>query len=709
MAIAASSRANPAQTRGRIATRVGARSALVLIITASAVVRIICGWLRGTPTFFPDEYIYAELGRSIAETGEPLIRGGAAHFPALLQPVLTAPAWLLDDASAAFHLVQGVGALAMSLAAVPVFVLARMLGLRAPISLGIAALALALPQLLFASFLLAEPFAYPLVLAAIAAGVAALDRPSARAQLVFLGLAGLAAFARAQFVILPVCFILAAGICGLSRRQLWEALREQRLVLATVAVPLVAVAVTGPARALGYYEGVLGLDVDAAAIASWAGINLVVLLYASGWILVPGALLGLILALARPRSRVELAFAALVVPTSAALLLQAGLYAANGSERVQERYVFYLIPLLALCFGVYVNRSCPWRRAHALSAAALLALAPAVPLSAFTAALGRTDSPFLRAAWELERALGSPAAGSLAVATLAGLLAAAALLAGLRPRQGAPAALVLAIAACSASSVGAVINARRDADAVRAMLPANPAWVDRAVAGKTTLLAGAGNVRGRDLEHLFWNRSLRRVVRLPGADPVDGFAAPALAISAAGSLSVQGQRVGGALVVDGSGSTVRFRRGRVLAEHGSFTLFQPSGPAQLALYASGRGSDGWLAPTGSITLWPTAGGTLAGRLSMTLKAPPERAAPIVGVKAPGARELRLRLAPGAPTKLSVSVCSSGPWSLSFAADRYLLVDGRFVSVRATVPRFVSDPGACARASRDEGSAPIDLT
>ena len=98
---------------------------LVTIVGASFIVRTALGWLRATPVFFPDEYIYAALGRSMADSGLPLIRGGSAHFPALLQPLVTAPAWLVGDVEVAYRGVQiDRNALAMSLAVVPVFYLA---------------------------------------------------------------------------------------------------------------------------------------------------------------------------------------------------------------------------------------------------------------------------------------------------------------------------------------------------------------------------------------------------------------------------------------------------------------------------------------------------------------------------------------------------------------------------------------------------------
>ena len=152
---------------------------LAAIVGASFAVRMAVGWLRAAPALFPDEYTYAALGRSIAESGRPLIRGASPHFPALLQPLVTAPAWLVGDVGLAYRLVQTIGALAMSLAAVPVFMLARRLGLSGRVSLALAALAVLVPDLVYASFVSSEALAYPLVLAAVCAATAALARPTA--------------------------------------------------------------------------------------------------------------------------------------------------------------------------------------------------------------------------------------------------------------------------------------------------------------------------------------------------------------------------------------------------------------------------------------------------------------------------------------------------------------------------------------------------
>src|SRR5213078_4481349 len=129
---------------------------------------------HATPLYFPDEYIYASISRSLAEHGRPLIRGGPAHFPALLEPLAAAPFWLTNDPTLAYRLTQAENALAMSLAAVPVYLLVRRLGGGSWAALAAAALAVASPDLFFSSFVLADAIAYPLVLGAVYLGVRAL-------------------------------------------------------------------------------------------------------------------------------------------------------------------------------------------------------------------------------------------------------------------------------------------------------------------------------------------------------------------------------------------------------------------------------------------------------------------------------------------------------------------------------------------------------
>src|SRR5437588_820266 len=176
---------------GRLAA-VPARLTLGAIVGLSFAVRLVAGLAHATPLYFPDEYIYGSLARSLATSGRLAIRGAPAHFPALLEPLLAAPFWLTGNPELAYRLTQGLNALAMSLAAVPVYLLARRLRLGQGFALACAALAVALPDLLYASFVLADPIAYPLVLGAVYAGICALEAPSRRSHVAFVALAGLA-------------------------------------------------------------------------------------------------------------------------------------------------------------------------------------------------------------------------------------------------------------------------------------------------------------------------------------------------------------------------------------------------------------------------------------------------------------------------------------------------------------------------------------
>src|SRR6266480_1015694 len=100
------------------------------VCTACRDPRLIAASARPVPHYLPDEYIYPSLARSFAEHGRPLIRGAGVHFPALLDPIVTAPVWLVtDDPVRAYRLTQGIHAVLFSLAAIPAYLLCRRLGL----------------------------------------------------------------------------------------------------------------------------------------------------------------------------------------------------------------------------------------------------------------------------------------------------------------------------------------------------------------------------------------------------------------------------------------------------------------------------------------------------------------------------------------------------------------------------------------------------
>ena len=674
------------------------------LVGLSFVVRMALGWVRATPVYFGDEYLYSSLGRSIAESGRPLVRGHAANFPALLEPILTAPLWLIGDVGIAYHLVQTLGALAISLAAVPVYWLARRLGLRAGVALGIATLALVLPDLVYGTWIVAEPFAYPLALAAVAAGVAALERPTRRAQLAFLALAALATFARIQFIVLPACFLGAVLIAGLRERRLRPALREQLLPFALLAVPVALALVLGPSRVLAFYGGVVHVHLDPLALVARSGRNLLVLLFASGFVLVPGSLLGLGLAVVRPRSRAELAFGAMTALLAGSLLVEAGLFGAF--DQAQERYLFYVLPLVAIGFGLYASRGWPHRLFHALFAAALAAVAAVVPLAGYAAADEKAHSPLLYGVYRIEQWLGTPGNGSLAVALAGTLGVAIVAVCSMRPRAATAAGLSLAIAFSAALGAATVVFDHENSRSVRhSFLPSDPSWIDHAHVGNVTLLRNISGVRGGAFQQLFWNRSVKRLVLMPGAPEIDPFNADRASVADDGSLFAGGRLLTGALLVDEHAVTTRLTGARKVGSAPGYSLYKPEGRPRLSLYFLARYDNGWLGDRGTINLWPRPGSDrLRGTLVFDVASPAPLKATTVDFHLPDGRLVHVAVAAGGSTTVRLPVCSMGPWVTGFRSKLRGFVGDHPVSVKASVPRLVAG-GSCAEQQKQAPTPP----
>jgi hypothetical protein len=677
---------------------------LAALVATSFVARTAAAWLRSAPALFPDEYIYSSIGRSIAESGRPLIRGGSAHFPALLQPIVTAPAWLIGDVDTAFRVVQAIGALAMSLAAVPVYLIARRLGSSPRVSLAVAAFTVLVPDLLYASFVSAESLAYPLVLVSVYAAVRALAQPSRGAQLLFVAAAGLSTFARVQFAVLPLVFVLAAIVVGARERRVRASLREQALPLTLFALLAAALLAAGPSRSVGIYRYLFGFHAGPLGILHWASLDAMTLAYAAGWIIVPGALLGLWLALARPRTTEELAFGAVTVLLAVALFFEAGLLQASlaAGREIQERYVFYAAPLLVLSFALYAGRGWPLRLPHLALAACLVLLSVRLPLSGYAVLSTLNGSPILFGVYWLTGRLGTAGDASAVVAGAVLLMMLAAVLGSRRPGLGTPVVLGLALLATGAASAGAVIfDVQNTAAVKRALLPVEPSWVDRAQLGNVTMLQSFSGGRGNTLQELFWNRSITRVALLPGAAPFDSFRTERVRVGDDGSLTVNGRSLSGPLLADIYGSTVRLQDARVVGRSQTATLWVPggSGRARLRLYAIGRYSDGWLAKYGAIYVWPrTPGSRVSGWISMRLAASRLAGAATITFQFGEHARRTLRIEPGRPQVLRVPLCAARNARVTYRSKKVTLVGVRAVTVRATAPVFTPSASACSAPS-----------
>ena len=196
------------------------------------------------------------------------------------------------------------------------------------------------------------------------------------------------------------------------------------------------------------------------------------------------------------------------------------------------------------------------------------------------------------------------------------------------PRLGTPVVLGLALLATGAASAGAVaLDVQNTATLRKAYLPRDPSWVDRFHLGDVTLAPGVQRRHAAiSLQELFWNRSITRVVLLPGATPGSTASAPSRrGVGDDGSLVGRRRPLGGPLLVDTYGSTVRLpdaRRSQAGADRVPVGCRSDPHGRACASTPLGRYSDGWLAKRGVIYVWPKASGRAASPAGCRCGSPP---------------------------------------------------------------------------------------
>jgi hypothetical protein len=660
------------------------RLVLGAIVVVSAVVHAVRARVVVMPSVFPDEYLYSQLGRSLATAGQLRVRGVNPHFLPVLQPILTAPVWWAGSTATAFRLLQLENAFVLSLAAVPAYLIARRLGARSGLAYGVAVLTVATPFGLFAGMILSEPFAYPLELAVVAAALAALDRPSRRAQLTLLVLVGLACFDRLQLAALPICIAVAVIVVGLREHRLRAALREQSLL---VGVSVAAFA-GGVGIALWHGFGYYKLHPHATSALEelrLGGVSLYVIVLGAGIAIMPSAVVGLALALAKPRTRAELAFGTLTASFLAVTVVQCALW--GDVHRVQERYLGYLLPLLALCFALRITRRERSIVPELGVAAAIAVVAVLVPLNAYAIDGAHNLSPTLYAFDRVQQSLHA-ANAALVFAVGATLLA----LVGVVAHR---AALAMSIAASLVLLVAATAWSSDLTTSMRQhTLPADREWVDHGDGGRATMLVVGKPTTGKpynvqDLVTLIWNRSITHVVRMPGARDIDWLHDPTVHVASSGAVTFKGRPVRGSVLVSGSLLTsVALRDARLTGSYWRMALWRPRGDAQLAAVVDNRIADGRIVGHGTVAVW---GGSahLAGWVVMRAFAPPALGRAHVHLGAAS-----VSVPSGKIGTIRVRACGEGPWRGALSAQPEGPIDGVWTSVVVSVPRYVPDPNAC---------------
>jgi hypothetical protein len=386
---------------------------LVAIVAGSTVFRALAARGMPGPFIFVDELIYSELAKSFASGGHFLVRGVPTSGYGVVYPVLISPAYrLFDDLPVAYAAVKTINSLAMSLAAVPAYLLARRM-LRKELALLAALLTVAVPSMVYTGTVMTENIFYGLFLFVTLALVAMLERPTSRRQAVLLGLIVVAYLARAQSIaFLPAVVAAPFLLAFFERRPLRSALRRFAPLYWAVGAGAALVVVTQVVRGrslgslLGAYSVVGDKSYSVRQVADFTLWHAAELSLYVG--VIPLATSIVVVARARRESRAVQAFVAAAVPLAVSFTVVVAAFATHfASDRIHERNLFQLTPLLFIGLLVWVSRhdgGAPRNWPLLAGATAAAALVPlTIPYDRFIGDPARADTLALIPLWTINQ------------------------------------------------------------------------------------------------------------------------------------------------------------------------------------------------------------------------------------------------------------------------------------------------------------------
>jgi hypothetical protein len=627
-------------TRARVVARSAAVPIpvwLTLLVAVSALIRFVLALAVPAPFIYQDELLYSELAKSFGATGHFALRdvpGLAGVGP--VYPVLISPAYaLFDNLPHAYAAAKAINSLLMSLAAVPAYLIARRLLSRA-LSFAAAALAVSIPGLMYSGTIMTENAFYPIFLVWFLAFVLMLERPTIPRQIALFVLLGLAYETRSQAVALVPALVTALGLTIVfdgvfaRSRSRGRAMLERAasfwlswLVLAAGVVFFVVVEIgirgqTVSASLLKTYSPLGSVNYTAGGVARWflylvSEMDIVVGV-------LPFAAFLVIFALACHRGHTSPALRAFAFATLAAsfwLFVEVGAFASSPySQRLQERNVFYLMPLFLTALMVWAARGAG-RTGAATSVAAMAAaaLTGIVPVTAFLNSNAVTDSFGLLAVWRPQTHFTIPLEWVTPAIVLIAIGVAAFFLL-LPPRLAllAPALVLLFFAFSNREVEGFIGQAGRDSRDAGSQTGRD--WIDRAVGRHALVSTLFTNNRNYQVlwNNEFFNRSVSSVYNFIG--PPDGLPQQTVAPDPkTGALVVVGGKSVSAQYV--LADTSLLLRGRAVATDPGegMALYRVDGPVRLVGRLSGIYADSWSGPQASYTGYGCHGGYLSMRLT----------------------------------------------------------------------------------------------
>jgi hypothetical protein len=591
----------------------GALYAVAVAVILTLALRIKSPWIM------VDELIYSDTARSIADGAGFSVRGAPAQHGYVYPLLLSIAYFAADRVTDAYAIARVLNALVMCSVVFPVYLLARRV-VRPGAAFAAAALAVAAPPLVYAGTLMTENVFYPLFAWLCLALVAALERPTLRAQLVLLALCALAFLTRAQAVALVAAALTAPLVLAWIERGRPRRLGAFKPLYAIVAAGAVLVVVVeaalgnSPLHVLGGYS-----ETGSASYRFWPALKWVVLHLAgldlATWVL-PAAAFVVVVASARHLDRPLRVFAAASAPLVAWLVLVVGVFASHYSLRIEERTLFYVTPLLLIALFAWIERGQPRPpRATVAGAVVAVALAGALPFTSLLNESAESDSPFLQPWWYLGESWTGRATVSLVAVVTALALGAAFLWLSPRFAPWLP-ALVAAGFVATWLPLQAWPHGYPQASLhqYEAAVAAGTSWIDRAAgtdAKVAALYSGGSQIRYWIDE--FWNRSIRRVYGLDDAELSGGMPQTQVHVDRESGVLVdeKNKPIDADYVLADVSAEVAGTRVAADPPHG-LVLYRVQRPARMLTRITGwyGPPDGWTGPRVTWSRAQCAGGTL---------------------------------------------------------------------------------------------------
>jgi len=475
-----------------------------------------------TPWIMFDEVAYGELARSFARVGRFLVRGHTENFGYVYEFFVSIPYALTTHVADAYLWTRVVNVLVMASVIVPVYLLARRV-VRPGSAFAAAALAVIVPPMAYTSALMTENAFYPVFCWLALAFVAALERPTARNQLLMLGACVVAYFTRTQAVALFGAALTAPlALAWIERGRPRRLGAFKPLYGATAAIALLIVVFEaarghGPLHLLGGHSDAGTAHYKVGAIVQWTILHLAGLDLAL--FVLPAAAFVVVVASARHLDRPLRVYAAVSATLVVWMTLEVAIFASHFSRRIEERNLFYVMPLFLIALLAWIERGQPRPSRAGVAAGLIAAVLPlSIPFVSLMNQNAESDTPFLQPWWYLGDKVVGRSAVSIVVAVTVFLLAAAFF--WLSPRFAPALPVVVALGflltwiPLETWQFGWPSNARA---ALAAGLPAQRDWID-AAAGRDAKVAilWSGQNPYRAWENEFWNESIRNVYNLNG-------------------------------------------------------------------------------------------------------------------------------------------------------------------------------------------------